>query len=143
MNNKKVHRLKIAGPNPFRLLGISSHENDYRLSWAVNRKLGMDFRKTENIKVQQNDNREKLEFSVFQFIREDQFIKINLISNRCPDGFLVSELKNIDFFLQIFGETSQEYLDNIVARVKMIDIVSAVFEIVPEKFKKAWNLPPE
>ena len=33
---KKVHKLKIDTQFPFQIIGISSHENDYRLIWAVN-----------------------------------------------------------------------------------------------------------
>jgi hypothetical protein len=47
------------------------------------------------------------------------------------------------FSADIRRNFSQEYLDDIITRLKMIDIVSAVFEIVPEKQKKTWNLPPE
>ncbi len=140
---KKVHKLKVSDTIPFKLLGISSHENDYRLSWAVNRKLGLSFGKTDNLTIQNNLNTETLEFSVFQSIQNDKSLKMNIISNRCPDGFLIKEMKNIDFFLQIFGEASAAYLENIAAKLKTIDFVSAVFEINPDKFKKTWNLPAE
>jgi hypothetical protein len=139
---KKVHKLPVAGANPFKLLGISSHENDYRLTWAANSKLGFRLIRSENITAGK-DNSEKLEFSVFQSTDEDKSHKLNLISNRCPNGFLINELKNIDFFMQIFGDISQPYLDEIVSGLKSIDIVSAVFEIAPERRKKTWNLPLE
>jgi hypothetical protein len=139
---KKRHKLLIAGASPFTLLGISSHENDYRLTWAANSKLGLRLIRSENITTA-NDNSEKLEFSVFQSVDEDNSHKINLISNRCPNGFLIKEMKNIDFFMQIFGDVSQPYRDKIVNGLKSIDIISAVFEIVPERRKKTWNLPLE
>jgi hypothetical protein len=141
MSKKKVHKLTSAGAVPYKLIGISSHENDYRLSWAANMQLGLNFRKTDNFLPRQSTD--ELEFSVFQFTDEDCSCKLNLISNRCPDGFLIKELKNIDFFLQIFGETPRSYIDEIITGLKKIDIVSAVFEIGPEKQKKTWNFPPE
>jgi hypothetical protein len=140
---KKVHKLRlIAGASPFKLLGISSHENDYRLTWAANSKLGLRLIRSENITTA-NDNSEKLEFSVFQSIDEDNSHKMNLISNSCPNGFLIKEMKNIDFFMQIYGDISQPDLNEIVNGLKSIDIISAVFEIVPERRKKTWNLPLE
>jgi hypothetical protein len=139
---KKVHKLLVAGTNPFKLLGISSHENDYRLTWAANSKLGFRLIRSENITTG-DDNSEKLEFSVFKSTDDKKLHKMNLISNRCPNGFLINEMKNIDFFMQIFGDISQPCLDEIVSGLKSIDIVSAVFEIVPERRKKTWNLPLE
>ncbi len=139
----RIHKLKASASDPYKLFGISSHENDYRLSWAINKKLQIKFRRTNNIIVQQNNETEKLEFSVFQYIQEDQLFKMNLVSNRCPDGFLIKKMKNIDYFLQVFGITSNSYIKNIIARIKEIEIVSAVFEVLPVNFKKTWNLPPE
>jgi hypothetical protein len=141
MNKKKVHKLTTAGTVPYKLIGISSHENDYRLSWAANMHLGLKFRKTDNHLSRQSNG--DLEFSVFQFAGEDCSCRMNLISNRCPNGFLIKEMKNIDFFLQVFGEISPSYLNEIITGLKKIDIVSAVFEIGPEKQKKTWNFPPE
>ncbi len=132
------------GANHYKLIGISSHENDYRLSWAVNRALELNFRKADNIMVN-HSNSESInhEFSLFQFVKEEEIIKMNLISNRCPDGFLIREMKNIDFFLQVFGNDAQAFIDNILVRLKSIDIVSAVFEIPRESFKSTWYLPSE
>jgi hypothetical protein len=140
---KKIHKLQTAGTNHYRLLGISSRENDYRLSWAINKALGSNFRKAENfISGAGNKNSEKLEFSLFQF-RDDEVLKMNLISNRCPDGFLVRELKNIDFFLQIFGEDTKALIDSILSRIRSLDIVLAVFNIPEGIIKDTWNLPAE
>lgn len=139
MNKKKIHKLLTDGSNPYRLLGISSHENDYRLSWAANRKLGLNLRKSDSI-FMKKAGKENLEFSVFT--EEDNSYKMNLISNRCPNGFLINELKNIDFFLQVFGDIPRGYIDEITSGLKSVDIVSAIFEI-QGKPKKTWNLPPE
>ncbi len=142
---KKVHKLTSSGNGTFILLGISSHENDYRLSWAINRRLGLDFRRSENLAVShKNENKtEQLEFSVFQHIAPDNIIKMNLISNRCQDGFLIREMKNIDFFLQIFGEDDQAFTDRMSKNLRSIDIVSTVFEVPRKNLKSKWNLPLE
>lgn len=127
----------------FKLLGISSHENDYRISWALNSKLGLKFSRTDNFNVQTGRNTESRSFSVFQSVDQDRLLKMNLISNRCPDGFLARELKNIDFFLQIFGEISKSETDMIITKLKAIEFVSTVFEIEPGRLKPATNLPAE
>jgi hypothetical protein len=141
---KKVHKLSGTGASHFRLLGISSHENDHRLSWAVNHKLELNFRKTENIVIGRRGNiQDKLEFSQFRHIKEDEILKMNLISNRCPNGFLITEMKNIDFFLQVFGDVTQPFVTGLIASLRRIEIISAVFEIQPASLKSSRNLPPE
>lgn len=142
---KKVHKLTVHESGTYRLLGISSHENDYRLSWAINRQLGLDFRKTESLPVfnKTEDNPEQLEFSIFQYITPDGVLKMNLISNRCPNGFLIREMKNIDYFLQVFGDDTKSFIDTISKNLKSIDIVSTVFEVPRNKLNSKWNLPQE
>ncbi len=139
---KKVHKLIVSSINPYKVLGISSHENDYRLSWALNRKLDLQFRKTDNLLIRSANEGDK-EFSVFQSDGNGNLLKLNLISNRCADGFLIREMKNIDFILQIFGDIDQDELDTIAAKLKTINLVSTVFEIIPDNFKKPEYLPSE
>lgn len=137
-----MHRLTGTGPDNYRLLGISSHENDYRLSWAINTSLGLNLRKSENIAVKDN-KRDKLEFSLFRSPDGGKTPGMNLISNRCPDGFLIREMKNIDYFLQVFDDSPSGDIESIVINLKSIDIISAVFEIPGKNLKKSWCLPPE
>jgi len=143
MMKKKVHKLRAENGSPYRLLGISSHENDYRLSWAVNRQLGLKLSRADSIVMEGGQETGKLDFSVFQYSDHERMSRINLISNRCPDGFLIKEFRNIDFFLQVFGETTDRQVEEIISGLKSIGIVSAVFEISAERHKKSWELPPE
>ncbi len=140
---KRVHKLVLTGSKPYKLLGISSHENDYRISWVLNRKLGQKFTRADNLKSRPVKNGEILEFSVFRSYDEDRLLQMNLVSNRCPDGFLVREMKNIDFFLQVFGEISMEQLDRFSSKIRSDELISAVFLIAPERIKKTWYLPAE
>ena len=140
---KKVHKLIISNTNPYRLIGISSHENDYRLSWAVNSQLGLSLTRVDDLPVTIKGSPEYISFSQFRHIDDTRIIKINLISNRCPDGFLIREMKNIDYFFQIFGDPDQNYLEGIIAGLKSISIVSAAFEIPETNLRKSWNLPAE
>jgi hypothetical protein len=142
---KKVHKLAGSGGTTFIILGISSHENDYRLSWAINRQLGLDFRKTESLRVpdQKSIEPEILEFSMFQHTSPDGIIKMNLISNRCPNGFFISKMKNIDFFLQIFGEDVTDLANTLTRDLRSIDLVSTVFEVPRKNVNDKWNFPLE
>jgi hypothetical protein len=142
---KKVHKLAGSEGITYVLLGISSHENDYRLSWAINRQLGLDFRRTESLRVpdKKNIDADPFEFSMFQYTSTDGIIKMNLISNRCPNGFFISKLKNIDFFLQIFGEDAVDMVDKLSKDLRSIDLVSTVFEVPWKNVNAKWSFPLE
>jgi hypothetical protein len=141
MGKKNVHKLSPEAEQTFILLGISSHENDYRISWALNEYLGFHFTKTTNHQVLNQRIKEQQEFSTYLYSEQDESITYRLISNRCDNGFLLEELKNIDFLLLIEGnETTSTTLPNLTAKIKSIPFISAVFAIDWKLLKSKKNL---
>ena len=132
---KKIVRLQISETNSFTLIGISSHENDYRLVWAMNAAFTFQFTRTENLVIFNQKLNIDLEFSRFIFTDEDKYLTYHLISNRCPDGFLFPEIKNLDYLLQITGELDSKHLAIILKELKKVGIVSATFMIDPKQLK--------
>jgi len=116
-------------------MGISSHENDYRLVWAINNELKTQFVKTENLVKDLQGHNDRLEFSCFTFHDQERYLTFTLISNRCPDGFLFPELKNIDFLMRIQGEISDRELKEINQDIKSVPVISASFIMDPGKIK--------
>ena len=80
------------------------------------------------------------EFSLSQYVDEETYIQYNLISNRCDDGFLLEEMTNIDFLLQIAGEVSSDDLVELVEKLKQIDMITAAFVIDVEGLKSKKKL---
>jgi hypothetical protein len=134
---KKIVKLKISESNGFALVGISSHENDYRLVWAMNNTFSFQFNRIENLVIFNQKLKADLEFSRFIYTDEDKYLTYHLISNRCPDGFLFPEIKNLDYLLQITGEMDSQHLTNILKELKKVGIVSATFMIDPKQLKDA------
>ncbi len=132
---KKIVRLQIGETNGFTLIGISSHENDYRLVWAMNNAFSFQFARIENLVIFNPKLNTDLEFSRFIFSDEDKYLTYHLISNRCPDGFLFPEIKNLDYLLQITGELDSKHLALILKELKKVGIVSATFMIDPKQLK--------
>lgn len=124
----------------FRLIGISSHENDYHLSWAINQKFILNLTRQENLSVFQKKSKEKQEFSLYSFDDEDNLYLYNLISNTGEKGFLFPELRTIDFFLQIYGNPDDDFLSHLISRLNQIDIVSTSFLIDPGSLKNPERL---
>jgi hypothetical protein len=134
---KKIVKLQISETNSFTLIGISSHENDYRLVWAMNNAFSFRFTRIENMVIFNQKLNADLEFSRFIFTDEDKYLTFHLISNRCPDGFLFPEIKNLDYLLQITGDMDSKHLVLFLKELKRVDIVSATFMIDPNQLKDA------
>jgi len=134
---KKVVKLQIGEPNGYTLIGISSHENDYRLVWAINTAFSFGFSRIENLVIFNHKLNADLEFSRFIHTDEDKYLTYHLISNRCADGFLFPEIRNLDYLLQISGEMNSKHLTMILKELKKVDNVSATFMIDPKLLKDA------
>ena len=137
---KKSHTLSFKDDYSFRLIGISSHENDYRLSWGINNQLGIAFTRCDNLIVHNPRIGQDQEFSLSQYLDEETYFQYNLISNRCDDGFLLEEMTNIDFVLKVTGEVSGDDLTSLVAKLKQIDMITAAFVIDVDGLKSKKRL---
>jgi hypothetical protein len=128
MGNKNVHKLNSQPEQIIHLFGISSHENDYRISWAFNEYLKFHFTKAENHKVLNQRLKEFQEFAVYIYAEDDDSRTYRLISNRCENGFLIEELKNIDYLLLV--EAKEAFpTSELATNIKSIPFVAAVFPI--------------
>ncbi|HEY4785024.1 MAG TPA: IPExxxVDY family protein [Bacteroidales bacterium] len=140
MGKKDVHKLSPeTGIAPI-LLGISSHENDYRLSWALNENLGFRFTKTENHKSFNQRLSETQEFSTYSFTDDENSNTYRLISNRCDNGFLLDELKNIDFLVLIEPSDPLYRASELMAKIRSVPFVSGIFAIDMERLKNKKRL---
>ena len=117
-----------AGKNENLLVfGIVSAEPDYKLSLALNRKMGISLRNTDPLCISE-DSVNELSFSRFRATGKTGEVLYELVSNRSGSQFLLKKLKNIDFFLKVNlpqGSAGAE----ISARLKQTEAVSAVFII--------------
>lgn len=138
MAKKKIHKLSVNLHSDFHIIGISSHENDYRLSWAINSQLNFSLSKSLNLEIFNDKKSEMQEFSVFTYNDENDLFRYDLISNRCHDGFLLPEYKNIDFFMLIHGELEDYEFNLLLGKLKHVEIVTLAFPLqdLPAKSKE-------
>ncbi len=133
----KTKKLKYKPTYNFKLIAISSSSEDYKLSWELSQLLETDFIKTSDLQITNKNTR--LSFSVFETVSKTSFPYTRLVSNKEKEGWLVPELKNIDFFLMIYDDID-EYYKTIISNIKNIDIINGVFEIEIEKLKSKEKL---
>lgn len=114
---KKI-KLTYSPDYEFILIGISCHENDYRLAWSINNDLDLTLSKKDDIKIFNKKYSETQNFSVFSHNDETNLTLYNLISNRCKNGFLIKDYNKFDYFLQIYGELSESDINEILNKMK-------------------------
>ena len=136
----RTHKLDYRHEFEFKLLAISSHENDYHLSWSLNDKLGMAFERWDDLIIESGQADHQMKFSVYRYEDPDSQVLYHLISNVSAEGFLLPELKNMDFFLQIYGDQSDDSLQDLAGQMIRLPVISACFLIDPRKLKSAFRL---
>ena len=156
------HTLKIEFDYNFVLVGISSHEKDYRISWALNNALGIDLTINESLEIKFK-NKTDVFFSIFSFKNEEDFLEFHVISNFSEkkvvnsnannlfsksenfsesntNGTLIPEMKQINYFLLIKGEVKKKDIKTIVDKIKKINLVLAATPIDIMALKSKKNL---
>jgi len=124
--NRNVYKLKASSPAVFTLIGISSHENDYRLSWSLNEHMRLSFTKSYSLIT----DLEKV-FTIF--VHEDDDKSLTLVSNLCDDGFLLEKHKNLDFILKFDVQLSEAELSAWLHDLKKIPLISTAYIIPIDK----------
>ena len=110
----------------FTIIGISSHENDYRLSWCINEELKLAF--SRNSSILKSDGNE---FSCF--VHQDDNQTLTLISNRCDNGFLLEKHRNLDFILKFEPELNETEISEWLKKLKSVSLISAAFVLPIDK----------
>ena len=110
----------------FTIIGISSHENDYRISWCINEELGFAFAKTDNLETGDGN-----EFTCF--VHEDDEQKIVIISNRCDNGFLFEKHKSLDFIMKFDKELNEMEITEWLRKLRKVTLISTAFTIPVNK----------
>jgi len=126
---KKTHKLNFKLDFNYDVIGISSHENDYRLCWAINKNTKLNLSKDDDLIINIKNTELVQKFSVYSFIDEENELKYELIACVSESGFLFKKLKNIDYILKISGEIDSYLLNQLIVRLNKIDIVIASYSV--------------
>lgn len=137
---KKIHKLTVRADPDFRLIGISSTDNDYHLSWNLNHSLDMKFIKTENLEVYHKRLGGMQAFSQFRYHDENSLVHYRLLANRSEHGSLIEEVTNVDYILQISGELDGFAVEDLIRSLGQVTGIRLAVRIEPGKLKSAWKL---
>lgn len=135
------HTLEIEYDYDFVLIGISSHEKDYRICWAINNKLDLNLVKTEPLEIKEKKLEESSHYSLFVCVREEEFSEYLLVANRSEKGILIPEQKQMDYFLIIKEEEIKEAkVTEIIKKIKEMTLVQTAVRINAATLKSKQNL---
>ncbi len=137
-NTKKIKLQLEAQPFEFKLLALACSENDYTLSWLINKYLDVELKKTSPLEILDSKLNLECKFERFYFFDTRKEIQYTLISNKTENGYLVKEQSPIDFFFKIESIDSEE-LVALRKKLKEIKEIRAIFEINPEMLKSKNN----
>lgn len=159
------HTLEIEYDYDFVLIGISSHEKDYRFCWALNNKLKLELVKKDSLEIKGKKQSTPSYFSFFAFDDEDQFKEYSVIANlsesksmalaennlfetgerlqkggQTENEYLIPEHKQMNYFFVVRGEMEDEDVESLIKQIKDIDIVLTALRIDPKSLKSKQNL---
>jgi hypothetical protein len=135
-NASKVTRIKlnINLSKDLIMVGLVSSEPDYKLSLSLNKKFRISLKNISPIKIKDSTGSE-LSFSRFSNSAGSPDIIYTLISNRTGKQFLIRNLKNVDYILQVQDSENENMINNLTSELRKIDSVSALFNIDMNTFK--------
>jgi hypothetical protein len=125
--NRKTHKLKKNNSKKCWLIGLSSHQNDYRLSWALNNALDITLNIDSPLTISEKRHNRRLQFSVFSFEEPAKEQILKLVSNRTENGFLLPRFSSIDFFICLSGKFSGREINDIIENIKEISFVLTAY----------------
>lgn len=157
------HTLEIQYDYDFVLIGISSHEKDYRLCWALNNKFGLELIKVDPLEIKGKKQETPSFFSLFTFDNPDSFLEYTVVANLSEsksgsvketdlfgsqikahshneNEFLIPEHKQLNYFFVVKGEVEETTVQTMVKQLKEIDIVLTAVPIDVTQLKSKHNL---
>jgi hypothetical protein len=137
---KKIHTLKEKESYDFGLIGISSPENDYRITWILNNAFGFNLSRREDLEIYHKKLEGAQAFHQFEYHDEDTLLDYRLLSNKSEHGYLLEEMPNMDYLLQITGEWNEVVLNTLIGRIKLLEGIRLAVRIDPDLLKSKKKL---
>ncbi|HLW30492.1 MAG TPA: IPExxxVDY family protein [Brumimicrobium sp.] len=119
------------------LIGLCSHQGDYRVCWSINERIGLRLQKSnEPFMVSGKKGVITSSHSLYEWIDEEENVSYYLIQNKNEGKFLVPEKAQIDFFL-VVKEAGVIDVDVLLAELKEISCILTAFIFDPYELKSA------
>jgi hypothetical protein len=137
---KKIHILKEKESYDFGLIGISSPENDYRISWILNNAKGYRLVRQEDLEFPHKQLDDPQRFHQFRYFDEESLLLYRLISNKSENGYLIWDMPRADYLILVSGELEEGLVDALVKDLNGLEGISLAFRLEPDSLKSRRRL---
>lgn len=132
------YRLDFEPSYDFALIGISCHEKDYRLGWALNHIGEFHFERSDDFMP--DENKPEDVFPLYQFHDEEHYRLYVMVANRFGSRIMFPELNGIDYLMLIIGNNEDQVVEEVLERIHRIDFVILASELDVMKIKNRETL---
>lgn len=122
----------------FVLIAITSQLKDYMLCFKLNKQLNINFHKIDELIIESNSC--SLFFSMYYYFLPETETDFYLLANKGDSGYLIPEMKTVDYFIIIRNYISQEDIDAIIDGANKLQEVQVAIEVDPKRLKSKENL---
>lgn len=135
MIKTKKYQLSLDEELDFDVIGISSHQLDYRLVWSINAAMSLHLTKEINPLVVYNEKKnEEISFPMYGYQDELDRIGYFLLKNKNGLDYLIPEAINMDYFLFLTNNHAIA-VDQFLTELRRIDTILAAFVFDNQKHK--------
>lgn len=100
----------------------------------------MDFSRQADLQLVLNNRDEPGYFSKYSYLQPHSESEFTLLANKGSDGFLIPEMKTVDYFLLIHNYIDNEELKQVIGGLNRVAEVLVAVELDPKKLKSKENL---
>jgi hypothetical protein len=134
--NRKTLKFEI--DLDFVLVAVTTSLRDYRLCYHINKRLNFNFTKSADLEIIQAGM--PVYFSLYQYHWEASDTDFYFIANKGSDGYLIHEMRKVDYFIMIRNYIADDDLEKLVTDLNKIQEIVAAVKVDPKKIKSRENL---
>jgi len=123
----------------FVLIAITSSLKDYMLCFKINKRLNVNFFRIEELSLHIKGS-QPVYFSRYLHQITDADTEFYLLANKGNEGYLIPEMKKVDYFILIKNFIDKEDLNHLIEGINKLPEVVVAAEVDPEKLKSKENL---
>jgi hypothetical protein len=135
----KTLRLDVKYDYDFDVYGVVSSIKEYKLAWTLNKLLGFRLKKQQDLCYDLMEQ-ERMVISNYEYITDHSVVRLLKNKAMCMKAFLLPEIKEYDYVLQLSGALQQLHPQEFISRLLQTPLVQYVKQIDPLTLKLKENL---
>jgi hypothetical protein len=136
---KKILRSGPSDDYDFILVGIVCQAREYRLCHFLNQHLHIRLQRSDDYEIMKPANRLTLAFSQYTFDPGED-ARYYLFANKTESGILVTDHKNMDYFLMIKDYHNRVSEERLMQDLKNIPVILGAYAVQPDRLRARDNL---